>query len=339
MLKSIVIIFILAILLIIIGYSIFINVFGPQSNIAIKTIYKEGLTSTTKPASTTTTSASTTKPTSTTTTTTTSASTTKPASTTTAATTASTTASTPTPYVFPPHDIPIPSFITDISRCDYPMLWQGFKSVMKGPTNIGNVITDVVKGVCSNNPEMKAQNITNLPQICSMVTDLSYAFSGVVPYSNINQNQCPAAILDPISNELNETSVCNLPNYVLEARQFETQFRVKYPYDISNNPQLKNIPSIVDYVIKNMRENCSASNPNACIIGNAMAGVLPTYCSIPTSAPIPTIPIQLQNTITNLSIPVSSPPPTYLPTPTPTIDPTKLNNVITTGSSIGFSGF
>ena len=186
--------------------------------------------------------------------------------------------STPTP-----HAIPIPDSIKDMSVCDYPLIWQGILSTeditleeLKEffPQFSNSVITEVCN---PSNP----QNLTNQTEICSIFNDLSNAYDNVVAYNedpsyNINLDSCPVSVYDPSSNGLNESSVCNIYNYAQEARKIEADMRTS-----GQIPPSK--PPIVDNIISIIQDKCSDSNPNACIIGNALVGNLPSYCSISTS--------------------------------------------------------
>jgi len=186
--------------------------------------------------------------------------------------------STPTP-----HAIPIPDSVKDMSVCDYPLIWQGILSTeditleeLKEffPQYSNNVITEVCN---PSNP----QNLTNQTEICSIFNNLSNAYHNVVAYNEdpnyiINLDSCPVSVYDPSSNGLNESSVCNLYNYAQEAREIEADMRTSGQIPPSQ-------PPIVDNIISILQDKCSDSNPNACIIGNALVGNLPSYCSISTS--------------------------------------------------------
>jgi hypothetical protein len=181
-----------------------------------------------------------------------------------------------------PNALPIPEVIHNINTCDYPIIWQGILSagISKNDlqTGVSNWSDMIKKQMCNpSNP----QNLTNQNEICSIFTDLSNSYENVVAYNknpshNINPDSCPVTVYDPSSNGLSQASVCNLFDYVKQAKQFEDSMRTsgKIP---------KNQPPIVDNMITIIQGKCSDSNPNACIIGNALVGNLPSYCSISTS--------------------------------------------------------
>jgi hypothetical protein len=213
-----------------------------------------------------------------------------------------------------PHIIPIPQFIKDVNKCDYPLLFQGLLS--SGANEEGlNASFSNTKYICDkSNP----QNITNQTEICSIIADLSNSYYNVVEYNRnpgyaINQGSCPIAVYDPNSKGLNQSSVCNLYGYVKQGEKVEASMR-------KSGEIPPNEPPIFDKIISTLKSKCNSSNPNACIIGNAIVGNLPSYCSISTTP------------ITNKSSITTS-------TPSPTPSRADIVNISGSVSSIGNAGF
>jgi len=167
----------------------------------------------------------------------------------------------------PPLTVNIPPFLKEINKCDYPILWRTVESIGNKKSDLDvfvkNVSNELSNTVCnSSNPN----NITNQKEVCGYITDLTNAYSGQI------MDTCPQNP-DYDGDRLNKKSVCALPNYYTGYKQMIQQ---------ADQQQVKQMETSFFDQLKNQ---CSQGTKNACIIGDALKGVLPTYCSPPPSVP------------------------------------------------------
>lgn len=165
----------------------------------------------------------------------------------------------------PPQTVQIPPFISKIDKCDYPLAIQ-YARIFLSDSQIkeyGNVCS-------SSNP----QNITNQAEVCRYITDLSSAYSGKM------MDTCPRTITFD-GDQLNQVSVCKLPAFLSNLKQAIMTDTKKSDKEVDT--------SIQTQLLQPLTIKCSQGNRNACIIGNALVGNLPSYCSMnPASSPPPT---------------------------------------------------
>jgi hypothetical protein len=166
----------------------------------------------------------------------------------------------------PPQTVDIPPFFKQINKCDYPMLWR----IGEAPGNDLNIFfknaSEASKTLCdSSNPN----NITNQKEVCGYTTDLINAYSGKI------METCPQNP-DYDGDRLNTKSVCSLSNYYTGYKKI-----VKADPKVDQQQVEKMEASFFDQ----LKKRCSQGSKNACIIGDALKGILPTYCSPPPTVP------------------------------------------------------
>ena len=176
----------------------------------------------------------------------------------------------------PPLTVNIPPFLKEINKCDYPILWRTVESTGNKKSDLDvfvkNVSNELSNTVCnSTNPN----NITNQKEVCGYITDLTNAYSGQI------MDTCPQNP-DYDGDRLNKKSVCALPNYYTGYKQMIQQ---------QTQADQQQVKQMETSFFDKLKKQCSQGSKNACIIGNALKGILPTYCSAPpSSGPPQTIP-------------------------------------------------
>ena len=183
------------------------------------------------------------------------------------------------PVVRPPQKVDIPSFITKVDKCDYPLAIQ-YGKIFAKDDQINEFFRRTDTMLCS---EKNLGNISNQAEVCGYITDLSNAYSGKM------LDTCPTSI-NYDGDYLNQISVCKLPIYYSNYVQFMNDHKneLDIPKDVNITEQFR------IEILDPLNAKCSQGNRNACIIGNALIGNMPSYCSIkssPSPSPPPPIPI------------------------------------------------